>query len=223
MTGCYTGCVPPPLASSVSVPTTVPVPAPHLIAHAVGQLAYTGADIIQLVLVGIAAVAIGWALIRRTDARQVCLIAGVSIAVLLAGCGSSGPVAAPKSKSVVAPAQTVVVPTPASEQLSQAMVASPPALAVPTTFVCFVGPIRGSMYPAPNFGIIGNWPGLATHVFTTWNFSDGALGTWVDNVILNGSGGAEVSILPWGGTGVTTVTVVGDNHTGCSVSYRLPS
>lgn len=65
MTGCYTGCTPPTLGHAEFItppPTTLP---PHLVAHAVGQMPFTGADIVTLLVVGLAAVALGFFLARR--------------------------------------------------------------------------------------------------------------------------------------------------------------
>ena len=66
--GCYTGCTPPHLGNAVFIPPPAPTP-PHIaVAHAVGQLPFTGADILTLLLIGVAAVTIGIALVRHRRA-----------------------------------------------------------------------------------------------------------------------------------------------------------
>ena len=65
MPGCYVGCHPPTLGTTVSVAPPTTYPPPHLVAHAVGQLPFTGGDVLQLLALGLAAVALGYALLRR--------------------------------------------------------------------------------------------------------------------------------------------------------------
>ena len=60
MTGCYVGCVPPTLAQSTSVPSSIPMHA----AHVGGQLPFTGGDVLELLLLGVAIITIGIAFLR---------------------------------------------------------------------------------------------------------------------------------------------------------------
>ena len=70
-TTCYTGCTPPPIATSPPMPPPATPPPVHLIQHtaSVGQLAFTGADVLQLVVLAAALIVVGLFLVRRRAAR----------------------------------------------------------------------------------------------------------------------------------------------------------
>jgi len=66
--GCYTGCTPPTVSSTlVTPPSTDPTPAASTTAQVNGSssLPFTGADIGELAVVGAGAVAVGVVLTRR--------------------------------------------------------------------------------------------------------------------------------------------------------------
>ena len=67
MPGCYVGCTPPALAHAASVAPPTTYPPPHLVAHAVGQLAFTGSNIVLVFGAGAALIA-GGVLLRRRRA-----------------------------------------------------------------------------------------------------------------------------------------------------------
>lgn len=63
MTGCYVGCTPPQLAPAEHIAP----PAPHVtVAHAVGQMPFTGADVLGLLVIGVVLLAIGFFLRRAS-------------------------------------------------------------------------------------------------------------------------------------------------------------
>lgn len=70
MPGCYVGCTPPALAHAASVAPPTTYPPPHLVAHAVGQLPFTGGDVLQLLALASVLIAVGVTLVRWRRAAR---------------------------------------------------------------------------------------------------------------------------------------------------------
>ena len=68
--GCYVGCHPPTLGTTVSVAPPTTYPPPHLVAHAVGQLPFTGGDVLQLLALASVLIAVGVTLVRWRRAAR---------------------------------------------------------------------------------------------------------------------------------------------------------
>ena len=63
MTGCYVGCTPPHLGTAEHIVPSAPI---HVaIAHSVGQMPFTGADVLSLLVIGAVLITLGYFLRRR--------------------------------------------------------------------------------------------------------------------------------------------------------------